>query len=77
MLPEGGLRATGRSDASEWLKNPELEVVQTTKGSGLGSSFTLFADQVTTAGQDNADGGGGQPRGRKGGKVMASTGARQ
>jgi len=28
--------------------------VQTTKGSGPGSSFTLTADQVTTAGPDNA-----------------------
>ncbi len=41
-------------DGSQWLRNPELEVVQTTKGSGPGSSFTLTADQVTTAG----DGGG-------------------
>src|ERR1700689_5125404 len=44
-------------DGSEWLKNPELEVVQ----SGLagdkkitGSSFTLFADEVTTGGPDDA-----------------------
>jgi type IV pilus assembly protein PilN len=41
-------------DGSQWLRNPELEVVQTTKGSGIGSSFTLTADQVTTAGPDNA-----------------------
>ena len=40
-------------DASQWLRNPELEVVQTSKGSGPGSSFTLTADQVTTAGPDN------------------------
>src|ERR1700751_2220787 len=40
-------------DGSQWLRNPELEVVQTTKGSGPGSSFTLTADQVTTAGPDN------------------------
>ena len=32
-------------DASEWLRNPELEVVQTNKGPG--SSFTLTADEVT------------------------------
>jgi type IV pilus assembly protein PilN len=44
-------------DGSQWLRNPELEVVQTTKGSGPGSSFTLTADQVTTAG---ADGSGGK-----------------
>jgi type IV pilus assembly protein PilN len=41
-------------DGSQWLRNPELEVVQTTKGSGIGSSFTLTADQVTTAGPDNS-----------------------
>jgi type IV pilus assembly protein PilN len=40
-------------DGSEWLRNPELEVVQTSKGTGPGSSFTLNADQVTTAGPDN------------------------
>ncbi|HVN44379.1 MAG TPA: PilN domain-containing protein [Steroidobacteraceae bacterium] len=39
-------------DGSQWLRNPELEVVQTSKGSGPGSSFTLTADQVTTAGPD-------------------------
>jgi len=43
-------------DGSEWLRNPELEVVQTTKGSGPGSSFTLTADQVTLAGGDSAPG---------------------
>ena len=38
-------------DGSEWLKNPELEVVQTTTGQAIsGSSFTLFADQVSNAG---------------------------
>jgi type IV pilus assembly protein PilN len=41
-------------DGSQWLRNPELEVVQTAKGSGIGSNFTLTADQVTTAGPDNA-----------------------
>ena len=41
-------------DGSQWLRNPELEVVQTAKGSGPGSSFTLTADQVTTAGPDDA-----------------------
>jgi type IV pilus assembly protein PilN len=43
-------------DGSQWLRNPELEVVQTGKGTGPGSSFTLTADQVTTAGPDNAGG---------------------
>jgi type IV pilus assembly protein PilN len=33
---------------SEWLKEPDLEVVQTQTGNTVGSSFTLFADQVST-----------------------------
>jgi type IV pilus assembly protein PilN len=40
-------------DGSQWLRNPELEVVETAK-SGAGSSFTLSADQVTTSSDDNA-----------------------
>jgi type IV pilus assembly protein PilN len=43
-------------DGSQWLRNPELEVVQTTKGSGPGSSFTLTAYQVSTAGADDGAG---------------------
>jgi type IV pilus assembly protein PilN len=35
--------------ASQWLKDPELDVVQNTKGGGAGSDFTLYAQQVTTA----------------------------
>jgi type IV pilus assembly protein PilN len=42
-------------DASEWMKNPELEVVETKQGQVLGSNFTLFADQVSTVSdQDEA-----------------------
>ena len=40
-------------DGSQWLRNPELEMVQTTKASGPGSSFTLTADQVTTVAPEN------------------------
>jgi len=39
-------------DASQWLRNPELQVVQTTKGPG--SSFTLTADEVSASSQDDA-----------------------
>jgi len=64
-------------DASDWLKNPELEVVQTGKNSGPGSSFTLTAEEVpSTPGPDDA----GEAKGKKGGrsgKVMASNGGRQ
>jgi type IV pilus assembly protein PilN len=64
-------------DGSDWLKNPELEVVQTNKGSNTGgSSFTLTADEVPATGAaDDADGKG--KKGGKAGKVMASNGGRQ
>jgi type IV pilus assembly protein PilN len=41
-------------DASQWLRNPELEVVQTSKGPP-GSNFTLFADEVSSAGSDTGN----------------------
>ncbi len=46
-------------DASEWLRNPELEVVQTSKGPG--SSFTLTADEVAGAQEEP---GKSSPKGR-------------
>jgi len=49
-------------DSSEWLKNPELEVIETKKDNSIGSSFTLFADQVTTVGADNLAPKPGTPR---------------
>ena len=61
-------------DASDWLKNPELEVVQTTKTGAGGSSFTLTADEVTMANQDDGNGDAKGRKGGKGGKVMASNG---
>ncbi|MGH8323619.1 MAG: PilN domain-containing protein, partial [Steroidobacteraceae bacterium] len=63
-------------DGSDWLKNPELEVVQTTSKSGSGSSFTLTADEVSTA-ADDGDGSGKGRKNGKSGKVMASNGGRQ
>jgi type IV pilus assembly protein PilN len=39
-------------DASEWLRNPELEVVQTSTGQAGGSSFTLFAEQVSNVDEE-------------------------
>jgi type IV pilus assembly protein PilN len=62
-------------DGSDWLKNPELEVVQTAKNSSPGSSFTLTADEVNTAAQVDAIGKG--RKGGKAGKVMASNGRAQ
>ena len=43
-------------DGSRWLRNPELEVVQTAKGATPGSSFTLTADQVTTVAPEDGAG---------------------
>jgi type IV pilus assembly protein PilN len=60
-------------DGSEWLRNPELEVVQTTKDKGPGSNFTLYADQVSTVAQDD---GSHKGKAKPGAKVMASRGAR-
>jgi type IV pilus assembly protein PilN len=63
-------------DGSEWLRNPELEVVKTTKDKGPGSNFTLYADQVSTAPQDDGGSGNkGRGRAKPGAKVMASRGA--
>jgi type IV pilus assembly protein PilN len=41
-------------DASQWLRNPELEVVETKAGQALGSSFTLSADQVSALADEEA-----------------------
>ncbi|MBS0417492.1 MAG: PilN domain-containing protein [Proteobacteria bacterium] len=59
-------------DGSEWLRNPELEVVQTGKDKAPGSNFTLYAQQVSNAAQDDGAGKGG--KGKPGAKVMASRG---
>jgi type IV pilus assembly protein PilN len=47
--------------SSQWLKEPELEVVESKKENTFGSDFTLFADQVTTLADDPADATAGQP----------------
>jgi type IV pilus assembly protein PilN len=61
-------------DGSEWLRNPELEVVQTTKDKGPGSNFTLYADQVSNVNEDDAS-GKGKGKAKPSAKVMASRGA--
>jgi len=60
-------------DGSEWLRNPELEVVQTGKDKTPGSNFTLYAQQISNAGSNDEAGKG---KGKPGAKVMASRGAR-
>jgi type IV pilus assembly protein PilN len=59
-------------DGSEWLRNPELAVVETKRGSTVGSSFTLFADQVSVATTENTNSTTKPKRGR----VASSGGAR-
>lgn len=46
-------------DGSQWLRNPELEVVETKKDQTLGSSFTMFAEQVVTS--EPADAAAAEP----------------
>ncbi|MET0279497.1 MAG: PilN domain-containing protein [Steroidobacteraceae bacterium] len=43
--------------ASEWLKDPELEVVENQKSNASGSNFTLYATQVTSPGDAAAAAG--------------------
>src|SRR5437660_12588253 len=42
-------------DGSQWLRNPELEVVQTGKGTGPGSSFTLTGEQLSATPQESGN----------------------
>jgi type IV pilus assembly protein PilN len=49
--------------ASQWLRNPELEVVETKKDSAAGSNFVLDAEQVSVSDSDgNSPGAKGAPR---------------
>jgi type IV pilus assembly protein PilN len=40
-------------DGSEWLKNPDLELIETKTGQVGGMSFTMYADQVSTVNDDD------------------------
>jgi type IV pilus assembly protein PilN len=48
-------------DGSQWLRNPALEVVQTSS-KGPGSSFTLTADEVSATSSDNTPAGSNKAR---------------
>jgi hypothetical protein len=56
------------------MQHSELEVIETKGGGGPqgGSAFTVFADQVSNAGQDDGKGRKGAPGA---GKKLASRGA--
>ncbi len=62
---------------SQWLRDPELEVVQTNKNDGVGNSFVLDAQQINLDDQDADDAGPkGLPAGtvRRSGKAPVVTG---
>lgn len=40
-------------DGSEWLKNPDLERIETKTGQIGGANFVMYADQVSTVGNDD------------------------
>jgi type IV pilus assembly protein PilN len=41
-------------DGSEWLKNPDLELIETKTGQIGGASFTMYADQVSTVAEEES-----------------------
>jgi type IV pilus assembly protein PilN len=51
--------------SSQWLKEPELDVVEDKKANALGSEFTLYADQVTSLSDDDGSGATGPKTARR------------
>ncbi len=50
-------------DSSQWLDQPELSVVESKKDQPLGSTFTLYANQVSVAAEaDEGDEAAARPR---------------
>ena len=47
--------------ASQWMKDPELEVVESKTGNTVGNSFVLDATVITTSGDDD-DAGSARPK---------------
>ena len=47
--------------ASQWMKDPELEVVESKTGNTVGNSFVLDASVITTSGDDD-DAGSAKPK---------------
>jgi len=62
-------------DASDWLSDPGLDVVQTVANSGPEhqSQFKLFAQQVATATDDDAKGGDPKAGSAKAGAAKPNT----
>jgi type IV pilus assembly protein PilN len=57
-------------DGSQWMRNPTLEVIQSSQGA-FGSSFTLDAEESAEAADAGAD---GPVRGPAGRRIMAKAG---
>ena len=51
-------------EASPWLQDPQLQLVETRKQGGAGAEFTLFATQKSVVGEDEAGGNGQQRQAR-------------
>ena len=47
--------------ASDWLREPGLDVIESKKENALGSDFTLSAEQVTTLADDATPANGTEP----------------
>jgi type IV pilus assembly protein PilN len=49
--------------ASQWMRNPDLEVVEVRSNNGVGSNFVLYAEQVSpTSASDDADKTAAKPK---------------
>ncbi len=58
-------------EASQWLMNPELQVVETMKTGGTGSEFTLFATQKSVEPAEDEH----KPASRKGARPAGAAGS--
>lgn len=61
-------------EASPWLQDPQLQVVETLKNQAQGSEFTLFATQKSVVAEDEQGGADGR-RPPRGGVRTASNGS--
>ncbi len=62
-------------DGSRWMRNPELEVVETKANQPLGASFTLFADQVSAVADEEAAKNKDKSKRPRGQQVASTAGA--
>lgn len=64
-------------DESGWMRNPELEVIETRENAALGANFVLFAEQVTPGQKEEGAEGEGKGKGKGKGPRTAAAGAGQ